>query len=210
MQQVNFYQDEFKKIDVPFSAVILVIVLGYCLVISIVISGVLFGLSQFTLKEYENSQKDLVTLVGELETTRKAYPAPIIDSRLISKIDILEERQSKNQRLLKYLVSKNVDVDHQSFSVMLSALSKVNQNDLWLTKVTFKKGGNEIELIGRTLKAASLPDYLTKLSTLNAFSDMEFEVFDMERTNSGLKFVVSSKREKNDIEALLEKVSKSN
>ena len=210
MQQVNFYQDEFKKIDVPFSAVVLVIVVGYTLVISLLITAALAVFSSWESSGLEENQSQLVTLVGELEATRKAYPAPQIDQRLVSQIKILEERSSKNQRVLKYLATRKVDIDQQSFSAMLSGLTKIQQLDLWLTRVRLFNGGNEIELTGRTLSAAALPDYLKKLATLSVFSEMEFEVFDMKRTESGLQFVVSSKREKNDLKALLEKVSQSN
>jgi Tfp pilus assembly protein PilN len=209
MQQINFFQDEFKKIEPPFSAVILVIVLGYSLVLSLVVTVILMTLSEWKSKNFIEYKNELSVLVGELEVTKKAYPAPLIDTNLVRKIETLEDRQSKNLRVLKYLATRKVEVDQQSFSVMLSGLSKVQQPNLWLTQVRLYRGGNEIELTGRTLSAAALPEYLKKLSTLNAFSEMEFEVFDMKRTESGLFFVVSSKRENNDAKTLLEKISQS-
>lgn len=86
----------------------------------------------------------------------------------------------------------------------------MNQEDLWLTKVAIKDGGQSLSLSGKTLNPDSLPVYLDKLSELEVFSDMSFRVFDLTREPDGLSFEVSTKKEVKTVESLLEKVTDRN
>ena len=48
MQQVNLFLEEFKKIEPPYSAAIILLLLGYTLFFSFVVTG---GLYALTVKE---------------------------------------------------------------------------------------------------------------------------------------------------------------
>lgn len=209
MQQINLYQDEFKRIDPPFSAAVLLIVVGYCLVISVIITVVLAIMLNLSSRELKQNKRLLTEVIAELEVARAQYPAAQVDSRLLNKIDLLKTRKEKKKKVLKYLSTRNIDIENQSFSAMLDGLTKVQQRNLWLTQVDFTNGGTDIKLTGRTLSAELLPEYLKKLAEIPAFSQMEFKVFDIHRNDKFLQFVVSSKRDNSDIKELLEKVSQS-
>jgi hypothetical protein len=208
MQQVNFYKGEFRKIEPSFSSAILLIAVSYSFIISLIICIVLLFLGNLKQNDMLKNKIDLTNVNSELEQTRKKYPTIKIDAKLLSQIDILKIRAVKNRKVLEYLETREVDISQQSFSIMLDGLSKIQQKDLWLTEIEILKGGRQIRLTGSTLNAASLPDYLKKLSTIQSFVDLEFEVFDMTRTKSGLKFVVSSKRDDDDSKEKLEEIQK--
>ncbi|MFT6152910.1 MAG: hypothetical protein ACJA0E_000474 [Bermanella sp.] len=206
MQQVNFFKSEFKTIDPPFSAAILLIVLGYSVIFSLLISIALMFIATSKKEEVETKRTQLDNLNGQLEQTRRKYPVPKIDGKLIAQVDVLRVRASKNKRVLEYLENREMNISQQSFSTMLDGLSKIQQKNLWLTQIEILKGGQQIRLIGSTLYAASLPEYLKKLSEISSFVDLEFEVFEMTRTESGLNFIVSSKRDDNENKEELEDI----
>jgi hypothetical protein len=208
MQQVNFYTGEFKNIEPPFSSAILLIAVSYSFVISLIICIALLFLVHLKQNDVLKNKVDLTNLNSELEQTRKKYPTPKIDAKLLSQIDVLKIRAEKNKKVLEYLKTREVDISQQSFSTMLDGLSKIQQKNLWLTEIEILKGGRQIRLTGSTLNAASLPEYLKKLSTIRSFVDLEFEVFEMTRTKNGLNFVVSSKRDDDDSKEKLEEIQK--
>lgn len=167
---------------------------------------ILFFVGQAQIEHIEKNKTKLEDLNGRLEQTRKKYPAPNIDAKLLSQIDILKLRSDKNKKVLDYLENREMDISQQSFSTMLDGLSKIQQKNLWLTQIEILKGGEQIRLTGNTLSAESLPEYLNKLSEISSFVDLEFEVFDIKRTGNSLNFVVSSKRDSDDSKEKLEDI----
>jgi hypothetical protein len=208
MQQVNFFQNEFKRIDPPYSAAVLVIVLSYSLAVCLLVSIVLIYLSQSVSADLSKNKAQLNKLNTQLVITKKEYPAPKVDGNLLAQLEILKLRKDKNKKVLKYLETREMDISQQSFSGMMNGLSQIQQKNLWLTQVEILNGGQEVKLTGSTLSAAALPEYLKKLATVPSFFEMEFEVFDMTRNNNGLDFVVSSKRDKDDSKDKLQTISK--
>ena len=208
MQQVNLYQDEIRQIEPPYSAKAMVIVFVYCLIISLLIAVMLVVLTQIKTADLATEQANMLAVNKQLEATRKKYPASEIDQTIIIKIDVLKERKTRNKKVLNYLSTRSFDIGKQSFSGVLKALTEIQQKNLWLTEVAVKDGGREIKLTGQALSAELLPEYLKQLSTLKVFSEMEFEVFNMQRVNNQLRFVVSSKRDINDAKSILEKAVK--
>jgi hypothetical protein len=208
MQQVNFFQDEFKRIDPPYSAAVLVIVLSYSLAMCLLISIIFIYLAQSVSADLLKNKAQLNKLNSQLAITKKEYPAPKVDGNLLNQLEILKLRKDKNKKVLKYLETREMDISQQSFSAMMNGLTQIQQKNLWLTQIEILNGGQEIKLTGSTLSAAALPKYLKKLATVPSFFEMEFEVFDMTRSNNGLDFVVSSKRDKDDSKDKLESISK--
>lgn len=209
MQQVNFYQDVFKEIDVPFSAVMLLIVLAYSVVGAALITGALHMAMQFKHTDFNSENQKLVSLVGELEAVKISHPKVVIDDRLVQRIALLETKSAKNKKVIHYLESRNVKTEKQSFLRMLSGLKRVQQPGLWLTKLKFSQGGSDITLNGKMLSADALPEYLKQLSTYPEFTELEFKVFEIKKSSDAYSFVVSSKRSENGVNELLEKISRS-
>lgn len=210
MQQINLYLDEFKRIEPKFSAAVIVILSGYAFVIGLLISGVLAGMLWYQQSNLEQHQAKATEWEKQLAAAEQAYPEPQVEPLLLRKIDKLKQDIARNQTVLRYLNGRQLEVENQSFSVLLLALTWVNQEDLWLTKVAIKDGGQSLSLTGKTLNPDSLPVYLDKLSELEVFSDMSFRVFDLTREPDGLSFKVSTKKEVKTVESLLEKVTNRN
>jgi len=210
MQQINLYLDEFKRIEPKFSAAVILILSGYAFVIGAIISGALAGMLWYQQSNLKQHQAKATEWEKQLAAAEQVYPEPKVDPLLLRKIDTLKENIARNQTVLRYLNGRQLEVENQAFSVLLLALTWVNQEDLWLTKVAIKDGGQSLSLTGKTLNPDSLPVYLDKLSELEVFSDMSFRVFDLTREPDGLIFEVSTKKEVKTVESLLEKVTDRN
>lgn len=210
MQQINLYLDDFKRIEPKFSAAVILILSGYALVIGLLVSGILGGLVWYQQSSMESHQAKAKDWTGQLALAKQAYPAPVVDPILKRKIESLKQNITRNKTVLKYLNSRQLEVENQAFSVFLLALTWVNQEDLWLTRVAIRDGGQSLSLAGKTLAPESLPEYLDKLSELDVFSDMSFRVFDLDRDGDALTFEVSSKKEAKSVETILDKVTQSN
>jgi len=207
MQQVNLYLDEFKQIEPPFSALLNAVLLAGIFILSIIISVILFIVVWYEQSQLQIVQQDLNKWQQALEVAQKKYPEPLVDSALTQKIESLEQGSQRNQKLLRFLSTRNMNVESQSFSKLLTALTEIQQPGLWLTEITITKGGASLSFSGFTQQASALPEYLKKLSKLNEFKDLHFKVFDMNREGANLSFVISSSRE-GQVEDLLESLSK--
>ena len=210
MQQINLYLDEFKQIEPKYSAVFILILSGYALFIGVVVSTILATLVWYQESSMKDHSAKALDWEAQLELAKQAYPEPKTDPLLLRKIETLKQNVARNKTVLRYLNSRQLEVENQAFSVLLLALTWVNQDDLWLTSVAIRDGGQSLSLEGRTLAPESLPKYLDKLSELEVFSDMSFRVFDLKREGDALVFQVSSKKEVKSVETLLEQVSKGN
>jgi len=194
VQQINLYQDEFKHIEPPYSANMMVL-----LALMTVLAGVLLSVFlavimwwwQGGLTENKNDWNDWKL---KLQQSKVNFPEPQADARLTRNITGFKLDIVRNNQVLKYLQSQQLSAEQQSFSVLLLALTQVSEKELWLTDIKIRKGGASLSLEGRALSAESLPNYLKKLSDLEVFRDMKFRVFEMTRENESLSFVVSSDR----------------
>lgn len=210
MQQINLYLEEFKQIEPKISAAVILILMGYALFLGLLISAILGGMlwsEQSNLSGQETRAQDWQ---GQLQVAQQHYPAPQVDASLLRKIENQKGNIERNKTVLRYLNGRQLEVENQAFSVLLLALTWVNQDDLWLTRVAIRDGGQSMSLTGLTLSPESLPKYLDKLSKLDVFSDMSFRVFDLKRDGDMLSFEVSSQAKGSGIDGYVEKITKGN
>ncbi len=207
MQQVNLYLDEFKHIEAPYSAATLMFLSVYSLIFGLLIGGVLLSILWWQQSGLQTNKKQLNVWQENLSIAKIEFPEPKIDQHLKNNISRLKEEIIKNKAVLKYLQSRQIEVEHQSFSVLLLALTWVTEKDLWLTDIKITGGGENLFLSGRSLRADSLPNYLKKLSEIDVFSQLQFRVFEMDREGDEFTFVVSSMREEDNLEQALKKVT---
>ncbi len=207
MQQVNLYIDEFKHIEPPFSAKIIRNYGLYSLLLGSLVGGVLALMSWWVESNLNERQVVASKVNSELEEVRVQYPEPKVDARYLHQIDMLKQKKLRNDNVLQYLSSQQIEAEYQSFSTFLLALSVIQEKNLWLTHIKIFEGGKALMLTGRALEADAVPRYFEKLTELSVFADMDFKVFDLTRDDSGLKFVISSKREEIELETLLDKLT---
>ncbi|EAT12449.1 hypothetical protein HF888_15410 [Bermanella marisrubri] len=204
MQQVNLYLDEFKKTEVPFSAAIFLIICGYSIVFSIVISLLLRGVIFYEVKALTEALNSAKKWQEQLAIAERMYPEPKIDPILLKQIDSKQQQVTRNDRVLEFLDSNGLAQKDAAFSEFLGAFTRVEQEGLWLKRIQIESGGSSMRIEGYVLKPKALPNYLKKLSKEPVFNGMDFKVFDLKRDKAVMEFVVSSKVESSNIETLLE------
>ena len=210
MQQVNLYLEEFKKIEPEYSANTIFLLMGYVLFIGVIISIALYVL---TLKE-ENIHKDLTEQTKywkeQFDIAYRQNPEPEISEILLKTIDAYELKVKRNENVIEYLDGRRDVIRKQIFSVYLEGLTEIKQDNLWLTKIVITKGGDSLSLYGRVNEPSSLPEYIRKISELEIFKSMQFEVFDLKRDGAEMKFVVSSELQEMSLDDYLEKATSKN
>ena len=208
MQQVNLYLEEFKRTEPPFSAVIIVILCGYVLVIGTFIS---IGMALYVSAEKNaatESQNQAIEWSEQLSIAEQQYPAPVVSENLKKKLQTLKRDIQRNNLVLSYLKNRQQEAENQAFSVLLLALTWVKQDGLWLTHVKIQDGGRALQLKGRALTSEALPLYIDKLREVEVFADMTFRVFDMHRGDEGLEFEIASYHQEQKVETVLENLTK--
>lgn len=205
MQQVNLYLESFKRTEPLYSAKTMLFIAIYSAVFAVLVAVVLFVMAWMNGNESKTLSRSLIDWQNNFEQAQKDYPRSVVDSNLIRQIEMLDHEKSSNDKILAYLQTHNLNIEQQSFSVYLLALTWIKEPGLWLTEVRITDGGKSLTLIGRTSSAELLPNYLDKIAQIDLFTEMNFKVFDMKRDKQGLKFVVSSKREEAGDESIVEK-----
>jgi Tfp pilus assembly protein PilN len=204
LQQINLYQDEFKKIDPPYSAHTMLLLAAASVLAGVIISAILAALMWWWQNELTENKKNGDIWQVNLQKAKLEFPAPQEDARLGRNMVDLKQDIDRNKKVLQHLHAQQLNAEHQSFSVFLLALTWVTEKDLWLTNIKITKGGGSLSLQGRALNAEALPNYLKKLSEIEIFTDLKFRVFEMTRENNGLNFVVSSDREVQDLKDVMD------
>jgi Tfp pilus assembly protein PilN len=204
LQQINLYQDEFKKIDPPYSANTMLLLAFGSIMVGVIISTILATLMWWWQSELTGNKKDGDIWQVNLQKAILEFPAPQEDARLVRNMVDLKLGIDRNKKVLKHLHTQQLNAEHQSFSVLLLALTWVTEKDLWLTNIKITKGGASLSLQGRALNAEALPNYLKKLSEIEIFTDLKFRVFEMTREKKELSFVVSSDREIQDLKGVMD------
>ncbi len=207
MQQVNLYLDEFKHIEPPYSAKTSLFLAAYSVVLGLLISIALFFAMWWWQSTLSESSKQLKIWQENLDIAQIEFPEPTVNAHFKKNIGLLKNEISRNKLVLKYLESRQLEVEQQSFSSLLLALTWVNEKNLWLTDIKITSGGAQLYLSGKALSANNLPSYLKKLSEIDVFSQMKFRVFEMNREGDKFNFVVSSQRGGEAIEQTLEKLT---
>ena len=208
MQQINLYLEEFKEKRIPFAFETFVFMTFGCVMFCFMASVVAFIMYVSAAEHIRNAMAELNSVQTEFELAQTEYKIIDIDSRLQSRIKNMEKRRSQNDQLLSYLAKRNLRQHQQSFAGMLKALTRIKEPGLWLTEVRFEQAGDGLALEGYALNPQSVPRYINKLGLEDAFSGMQFKVFNLSRHEGQLAFTLSSQRQENEMnDALMEVLS---
>lgn len=114
--------------------------------------------AQLTALNKQVSQTVPASLTGELQQARA-----LLDTR---------------QEIIAAL-SNNVVGNHSGFSDYMFSFARQASTDVWLTGFTLSAGGDELELRGRMLNPAKLPDYVQRLGNEPLLRGRRFAALDI-------------------------------
>ena len=197
LQQVNLYSDELKTQKLNYSALMLV---QLSLFLVVVLSAVT-GFSAFQLEQQEsaftamkNKQKTAMVNLQKLQTEFSKRKKDIALSKKIKDKTI----ELANKQKVFSILSQDEFGNTKGFIEHVSGLARQRIEGLWLTKIRIADGGTNIALAGTTSKPALLPKYLQRLSAEKVFTGTEFESLLMvrqEKKKQWLNFSLQNKKE---------------
>lgn len=193
-QQINLYQPMFRKQKVIFSAITMLQVGLFFLVVF----SSLYLYQKTSLNPYEQQlvkiDKELVQLESQLASLNSPQKnkSKLLENELAKLTKELEQRE----RIYNVLSSRTFG-NSSGFSPYLEAFAKGHVQGTWLTSVNIKQGGASLGLKGKTLSSELVPVYIQRLAAEESLHGSSFNVMELARVEnndgeSGLKFSIST------------------
>lgn len=172
-QQINLYDPALlRKRD--WFALANVVLLAGLLAILVTLAGFLVraGLPELhaqvaTSETQLKAMREQVLVLGKRVAERKADP------RIEQELNAARQMAGAHDVLLDTL-RVQLAVDRPFFADYLRGLARQAINGLWITGFTWEAGGEGLEIRGRTLDPALLPEYIRRLNNEPAFRGQAF------------------------------------
>jgi Fimbrial assembly protein (PilN) len=133
-------------------------------------------------------------LVADLEERSNFLAERNADPALVAELKRREREADDKSRVLDLLSGESVG-NTAGFSAHLTALGRRHPRGLWLENIRIAAGGRQLMLVGRTLHAALVPQYLSELQSEPALAGTAFATFTMaadDRTPTPLRFALAT------------------
>lgn len=196
-QQINLYQNRFKKQKVILSAVQIGGILALLLLVVIVSSWWI----QTELGSAQQRNKELIAKQAEVQQQFEALQSQLekikADNPWSEKIARLSQHIGARKLMINYLDRARVD-SGQSFTSQLKELSAFRVSDVWLSEISLAE--NSIRLEGSALREEKVPEYFSEFRRRDLFEGMGFDLFEVKRLEEQawkVDFIIAS-REKSD------------
>jgi hypothetical protein len=195
-QQINLYQPMLRPQKKPFSAVSMLALVGFFVVVFAGIYG--YSLHQLdtigtNLSRIEKSTKELQIQIVKLN---KQFPEKTKSKLLSSEIARLN-KELATRKEIKAALSQHSLENKRVFSALLESLARKHVEGTWLTSVSIGDGGEALGFAGKTFSSDLVPFYIQQLSEEKSFSGLSFNVLELQRSEEdplNLDFQVRSKR----------------
>lgn len=175
-QQVNLYQPIFRKQRQVFSAATMAQALGVVAVALLALYG--YGLAQVRAVEaevlqLESRERALTTELTRIDPELGAGRRAELEAELVRLTATLEDQQ----RLTDLLRAE--PLGNAGFSRHLAALARRRTAELWLTAIAINGRTDAIELAGRSLRPALVPELFARLGEEEALAGQTFDSFEI-------------------------------
>ena len=181
-QAINFYQEQFKKLPVVFSAAQMALVL----MVTILLMGIGGGYQYFSVEKITRKIADVKmenmtqnTIINEREATLALIK---VDQQLVDRLQSLTNINADKRRLASYIDRMGLDTG-RSVSAFYDVLSRNELPGVWLSEIILFGHGNDISLTGMSRKASDVPVYIGQLQADTVFSGLSFHNLQVEKSN---------------------------
>jgi len=190
MQQVNFYQLQFKpkQVILPARQLFLLALLAI----------VIFALLTLYSAKRNSTLEEYILTQQQSPSVEQQLPSANDDAVLKSNLLKLQQQQTQKQLLLDYLTHKSFG-NQQGFTNNLVHLSKQTIDGVWLTEFSFFNGGQHISLHGNAINSSLIPIYIDRLAESGPFKGKHFSVFSLESPESSSTIYTFKLRTEHDI-----------
>ena len=183
MQEINLYQPMFRKQKVHFSAVTMLQVSAFFL---IVFTGSYF-FQAAKIKPYQRQiteiESEIIELGTQLATMQVAKESKSKNTLLENEIEKLTKELGQRERISAILASRSFG-NSSGFSSYLESFARGHVKGTWLTDVTIKEGGTSLGLKGKTLSSELVPVYIQRLTDEQSLKGSSFNVLELARVET--------------------------
>ncbi len=196
MQQVNLYQPMFRKQKVIFSAVTM---LQVGLFFLLVFSG-LYAYQNMQIKPYKKRLVNIEMELSQLGSQVTAFESSLKNkdkSKLLeNEIAKLSSELEQREKISSILSSREFG-NSSGFSSYLESFARGHVEGTWLTDVNIHQGGASLGLKGKTLSSELVPVYIQKLAQEeslhgSSFNMMELARIEKEEGEPEISFLIST------------------
>jgi hypothetical protein len=181
MQQINLYQPLFRQQKKIFSAVTMLQMTGFF----VVVLGVIYAWNVRSLApfqdELEKTSVEFDRLAARIEQVRVKTPGEA-ETRLLEQEISRLTRELKYRRELKEALAAGTFGNTDGFSGYFEALARGHVDGAWLTGIMIAQGGVQLSLTGLTIDPELVPLYIKRLAESPAFHSRGFNVLELARS----------------------------
>jgi hypothetical protein len=196
MQQINLYLPEFKPNREPLRSIHMVWAALAFILLLIAFSFYSSARNSQLEQALDAERKAMETLQLDLQKI-SAQQARNQPAQLDAEIERIQGEIARRRQILGLISSQNFG-NTSGFSEQLRALARQSLDTLAVESFSLLRGGNYVELTGKTHRADQVPLYLQRLRSEPGFASVGFGVLNVEREKEGgaaLNFTVAKPKE---------------
>lgn len=179
-QQINLYQPIFRKQQKVFSAVTMLQITAFFVVVIFSIYAYnVYKLKPFS-RELDKTNVRLEKLTQQIEIVGKKLSGRGKNSLLESEISRLTTRL-ENMKKVSAALSSGSFGNADGFSDHFEALAREHVDGAWLTDITIADGGGKLALAGKSIDPELVPIYIQRLADAPVFKDQKFNILELKR-----------------------------
>lgn len=180
-QQINLYQPIFRKQKKIFSAVTM---LQICIFFIVIFAGI-YTYEIYFIGKYKTQlnslNKDIQQLSLQLEKLRIEQTGKAKSELLKKEIARVNNELSQRRNLQKILSTHSFG-NNKGFSSYMEAFARQHIEGSWLTKISVMQGGEFVGLEGKTMSSEYVPIYVQHLSNEQVFAGVSFNTMELQRS----------------------------
>jgi len=181
MQQINLYQPMFRQQKKIFSAVTMLQICGFFIVVLCAAYGYnVHSLSPFRM-ELDRTTAEFDRITQRIEAVRAAAPGQTEVKMMEREIARLS-REVEDGRRLKEALATGSFGNTAGFSGYFEALARGHVDGAWLTGISIGQGGGQLSFTGKTIDPELVPLYLRRLGEAPVFRQRGFNVMVLARS----------------------------
>lgn len=172
-QQINLYLPALRRRRDPWSLANVTLVAGIVLTL-IVSTGVWARMSAAKLEaEARRLEPQSKAMQEQLTELSRLASSTKPDPRLKQEFDTVQARLSARQEMLS-LLAQGLGPQATGFSEYLRGFARQTPQGLWLVGFTVQGDGSGMQIKGRTLDPALIPEYIKRLNSEKIFQGRSF------------------------------------
>lgn len=191
MQQINLYQDRFRKVVPPLGAVRMAQAVLAVVGVLVALTLVLSWQDGQRAAAVQAAQQDLTARQQELARLQASLPPPQEDPLLQQSLRRLERELAAKQGFLEHFDGSSLG-DTRGFSAYMRGLARRPLADLWLSRIELA-GDGALAFSGSALKPGAVPAFVRTLNEEAIFQGREFRTLQMAEQDGRIDFDLRSR-----------------